>query len=395
MIAAYSDQERRRASGFIQPTGPEERTERGQDRGGPSAPDDHLSSAHREERLHSGNHETIGCLGSPLTGPQGSRSQLGLGAEIECYGAHNGADRRVVRETEAAIKDGEKNDVSESLRFAIIEGRLRMEINKACRQYNIDEDKENLADIVKPYISERLSQRNWSGEFGGNKDSMIEVIFKKWVDFLDGPDSINQDAFKELNRIINRRELKKYQIPQDMDSVPVENETKEKEKLIDAAIDSKRSPAMDVDKIVIWITELGELNRREGSFWAYLRGLKSDYWLRRLLRVMVIEDLEDRLEALAKWAVEMSGKDVTFPVMKKYEDALIDEIIDKIKLESRSFPQVSDLFWRHYGVEIKSDALKKRWKRKPRRTEKPVIKRTILDRIYRFKEKYYFFKSKK
>jgi len=43
-------------------------------------------------------------LGPALTGPQGSRSELGLGAEIECYGAHHGADRRVVQEAEAAMK---------------------------------------------------------------------------------------------------------------------------------------------------------------------------------------------------------------------------------------------------------------------------------------------------
>jgi len=98
------DQERPRAADLIQPAGPAERTERGQDRGGPSALDDHLSNADREERLYSGYHETIGCLGPPLTGPQGSRLELGLGAEIECYGAHHGADRRVVQKAEAAMK---------------------------------------------------------------------------------------------------------------------------------------------------------------------------------------------------------------------------------------------------------------------------------------------------
>ncbi len=115
-------QERLRTPGFIQPAGPEERSERGQGGGGPAALDDYLSSAHREERLYSGD-ETIGCLGVPLTGSHEPRSQRGLGAEIECYGAHDGADRRVVQETEAAIKkDGEKKNVPKVLRFAIIEG---------------------------------------------------------------------------------------------------------------------------------------------------------------------------------------------------------------------------------------------------------------------------------
>jgi hypothetical protein len=96
------DQEGPGTSGPVPAAGPEERSECGQDRGGPEASDHHLSSALRETGLYSGNDETIGCLGEGLTGLRGSRSGLGLGAEIECYSAHYGADRRVVRETEAA-----------------------------------------------------------------------------------------------------------------------------------------------------------------------------------------------------------------------------------------------------------------------------------------------------
>jgi len=50
------------------------------------------------------------------------RSLSGLGAEIECYDAHNGADRRVVHETEAARgkDEGEEKELG-GLRFAIIE----------------------------------------------------------------------------------------------------------------------------------------------------------------------------------------------------------------------------------------------------------------------------------
>jgi hypothetical protein len=121
------DQERPGLADLVQSAGPEKRTERGQDRGGPSAPDDHISNTDREERIYSRAHETNGCLVFSLTGLLGSRSDLGLGAEIECYGAHHGADRRVVQEAEAAMKirgsheDKEKKNVSEDLRFAIIE----------------------------------------------------------------------------------------------------------------------------------------------------------------------------------------------------------------------------------------------------------------------------------
>jgi len=99
------DQEGPGSSGSLQATGPEERAERGQDRCGPPAADDCLSRALPEEGLYSRVHETIGCLDEGLTGPRGSRSGSGLGAEIGRYDAQIGADRRVVQETEGSLKE--------------------------------------------------------------------------------------------------------------------------------------------------------------------------------------------------------------------------------------------------------------------------------------------------
>jgi len=103
------DQEGPRVESLIPAADQTERTERGEDRRGSSIADDHLSRAHREEGIYPG-HEIIGCLGLPLTDPKGSRSQLGLGAETECYGALQGADRRVVQKTEAAMKNKTKKE---------------------------------------------------------------------------------------------------------------------------------------------------------------------------------------------------------------------------------------------------------------------------------------------
>jgi len=104
------DQKRSGTSGLIQPVDAEEGSKRGQDRCGPSALDHYLSPSQRKKGVYSRYDETIGCLGFPLTDPQGSRSQIGLGAEIECYGALQGADRRVVQETEAAVKNKRKDE---------------------------------------------------------------------------------------------------------------------------------------------------------------------------------------------------------------------------------------------------------------------------------------------
>ena len=109
------DKEGSGPEGFIQPAGQAERRERGQDRGRPPFADHYLSPSRREENVYYGYDETIGCLDNHLTDSPESRSDLGLGAETECYGAHKGANRRVVYITEAAMKN--KRKIKKGLAF--------------------------------------------------------------------------------------------------------------------------------------------------------------------------------------------------------------------------------------------------------------------------------------
>jgi hypothetical protein len=278
-------------------------------------------------------------------------------------------------------------------------------VEAAIEQYNGDDDEEALAAVLRPWISERLSQRVWSGKYGGGKEEKIEEILTEMLAFLEGPDTIGcPNIYKTLNGIIihdapikhlNLISIDRPGKTKDEDEaseIQIADPTATEDAVIEKFEPGSNPNVMPTDEVLAfmdkWQKQKEELEKavseRKGGLWDFVRSLDRKHFLWEILRACGKERLSEFAELIYKMAGQ---RNLYFPEKSTFENALAKAKIKEKYLDQRpSFPELVNIFHEHWGLQMTPDRIRKIYEKvereQPAGPEKRNIMVVFLARIY-------------